>query len=65
MAITYLKHSIHGTKVATMNAEVEYDLRNGWEEYDPHAVEEVVEDVLVDEPVVDNALAPKSRRKAV
>lgn len=29
----YLKHPIHGTKVATMEAEVEADVKNGWEVY--------------------------------
>jgi hypothetical protein len=29
----YLKHPIHGTKVATMEAEAEADVQNGWEVY--------------------------------
>jgi hypothetical protein len=35
MAITYLKHEIHGTKIAYMEAEVEADAQNGWIEYNP------------------------------
>ena len=60
MAITYLRHPQHGTKVASMEAEVEHDYKHGWEEYDP-TEQEVVEET----PVVENALAPKSRRKTV
>lgn len=33
--IIYLKHPIHGTKVATMEAEAEADKENGWVEFDP------------------------------
>jgi len=59
MAITYLRHPKHGAKVASMEAEIEYDFKNGWEEYDPYEKQEIVEET----PVVENALAPKSRRK--
>lgn len=33
--ITYLKHPVHGTKVATLEAEVEADKEKGWVEFDP------------------------------
>jgi len=33
--IVYLKHPIHGTKVATMEAEADADKENGWVEFDP------------------------------
>lgn len=33
--IIYLKHPIHGTKVATLEAEAEADKENGWVEFDP------------------------------
>jgi len=33
--ITYLKHPVHGTKVATLEAEVEADKEKGWTEFDP------------------------------
>lgn len=52
----YLKHPIHGTKVAICDLEVEHDERNGWSQYNP------------DEPeVVEvNALEVKRRpRRAV
>jgi hypothetical protein len=38
--IIYLRHPIHGTKVATLEAEAEADKQNGWEEFDPTKREE-------------------------
>ena len=35
MSIIYLKHPIHGAKVATMELEAEYDEQNGWVRYNP------------------------------
>lgn len=64
MPIIYLKHPIHGTKVATMDAEAEHDEAQGWERYEldtqPEIVEEVVEKVIA-APV--NTLDVKRRRK--
>jgi hypothetical protein len=31
----YLRHAVHGTKVATMAMEAEFDEQNGWERYNP------------------------------
>ena len=31
--VIYLKHSIHGAKVATMELEAEADEKNGWVRY--------------------------------
>lgn len=31
--VIYLRHPIHGTKVAISTAEAEQDERNGWERY--------------------------------
>jgi hypothetical protein len=31
----YLKHSVHGAKVAISDMEVEYDECNGWMRYNP------------------------------
>ena len=49
MPIIYLKHPIHGTKVATMEAEAEHDEAQGWERYEldtqPEVVEESIEEV--------------------
>jgi len=33
--IIYLRHPVHGTKVATMDLEAEADEQNGWERYTP------------------------------
>jgi hypothetical protein len=64
MPIIYLKHPIHGTKVATMDAEAEHDEAQGWERYEldtqPEIVEEVVKEVIA-APV--NTLEVKRRRK--
>lgn len=67
MPIIYLKHPIHGTKVATMDAEAEHDEAQGWERYEldtqPEIVEEVVEVVeeVIAAPV--NTLEKRTRRK--
>lgn len=37
MPIIYLKHPTHGVKIATMDAEAEYDEKNGWIRYNPDA----------------------------
>ena len=66
MPIIYLKHPTHGTKVATMDAEVEHDEAHGWERYEldtqPESVVEEVEEVTA-APV--NTLEVKRRRKTV
>jgi len=43
MPIIYLKHPIHGAKVATMELEAEYDEQNGWVRYNPDETEPEVE----------------------
>jgi len=64
MPIIYLKHPVHGTKVATMDTEAEYDEQNGWKRYEldtqPAPVVEEVEEVIA-APV--NTLEVKRRRK--
>ena len=35
MSMIYLRHPNHGTKVATMSLEAEFDEQNGWERYNP------------------------------
>jgi hypothetical protein len=52
--IIYLKHPTHGTKIASMEAEAEFDETNGWVRYNPNTPE-----VAVAEPI--NTL--KRRRK--
>lgn len=51
----YLKHPVHGNKVATMEMEAEYDETNGWVRYNLDTP------LAVDEPEAVNAL--KRRRK--
>lgn len=38
----YLKHPIHGTKVAISDLEVEYDEQNGWVQYNVADSEDAV-----------------------
>ena len=63
----YLRHPEHGTKVATMELEAEYDEKNGWVRYthdtpsisvEVEAVEESAEEAA---PV--NTLEKRTRRK--
>ena len=50
MPVIYLKHPIHGNKVATMDLEADYDVTHGWEIYEldtqPEAVVEKLDEVL-------------------
>lgn len=32
----YLKHELHGTKIATMEMEAEFDESHGWVRYNPN-----------------------------
>lgn len=41
MPVYYMRHPVHGAKVATMELEVEFDERNGWELYNPDDKEEL------------------------
>jgi hypothetical protein len=74
MALTYLRHPDHGTKVATSDLEVEFDEQNGWERYNEHTpapkaevvevAEEPVTEMVAEEAPVMNTLK-KTRRKTV
>lgn len=35
MAVIYLRHPVHGHKVATSDMEAKYDKGQGWTEFDP------------------------------
>ena len=35
MAVIYLRHPIHGAKVACSDMEAEFDMNRGWEPFDP------------------------------
>ena len=72
MPIIYLKHPEHGTKVATMEQEAEYDEQNGWTRYNvdtPAPKAEVVKiaekpviEMVAEEAPITNTLK-KTRRK--
>lgn len=65
----YLKHPVHGTKVATMDLEAEFDEQNGWVRYthDTPSISQEVE--LVEESAEEaapvNTLEVKRRRKTI
>ena len=67
MALIYLRHPVHGTKVATMDQEAESDEQNGWVRYTHDTpsisveVETVEKSAEVAAPV--NTLEVKRRRK--
>lgn len=52
----YLRHAVHGTKIANMAMEAEYDEQNGWERYNPNTPSAPEEAAPV------NELEPKRRR---
>jgi hypothetical protein len=39
--IIYLKHPVHGTKIASMDLEAEFDESNGWVRYNPEEPDNV------------------------
>ena len=59
MAVIYLRHPIHGAKVASLDMEAEYDKQHGWEEFDPTAP---AQDSTESEPEVVNSLSEPRRR---
>lgn len=59
MAVIYLRHPIHGAKVASLDMEAEYDKQNGWIEFDPTVS---AEDSTEPEPEVVNSLSEPRRR---
>jgi hypothetical protein len=54
MPVIYMKHDVHGAKVANMEEEAVADEQNGWVRYNPDTPDEVA-------PV--NVLEVKRRRK--
>jgi hypothetical protein len=57
MPIIYMRHPIHGAKVATLEMEAEYDERSGWERYTPDQDDDVEPALAV------NALTERTRRR--
>lgn len=44
--VIYLKHNVHGTKVAISETEAQADIKNGWHEYEPNKKDD---DVIVNQ----------------
>lgn len=44
MAVIYLAHPLHGTKVACEEEEAKYDEKNGWKRYDIAASATVIDE---------------------
>lgn len=67
MATIYLRHPMHGEKVATMEQEAQYDETLGWERFtvpDPYAVVEPTpepEAVVEPTPEPEPTPAPRGR----
>ena len=62
MAVIYLKHSVHGHKVACSDIEADYDETHGWERYT--LFEPLVEvEETVEEAAAVNTLEVKTRRR--
>lgn len=59
--VIYLKHPVHGTKVACMEMEAEADEKNGWTLFDPMQLELTLP--APDAVVVENALSAGRRRR--
>lgn len=59
MAVIYLKHPVHGAKVAISDQEAIYDAMHGWMRYDPEAAVKAPADDA--EPVNELAARPRGR----
>jgi hypothetical protein len=57
MPIIYLKHPVHGDKVAIAEQEAEFDEQNGWTRYTPGESHDTPE------PMPVNELRPRRRRE--
>ena len=57
MPLIYLKHPVHGRKIATLDLEAEYDEQNGWERYTPG------QEASADPAPEINALTARPRRR--
>lgn len=54
----YMKHPIHGNKIATLEMEAAFDEEHGWVRYNPQDIEEIEEE---QPEVVVNQLQAKRR----
>lgn len=58
MSIIHMKHPVHGTKIATLEAEAQADEKRGWTRYDPLAPK-----VPSPDPIAVMAVAVEEPRK--
>ena len=70
MSVIYLKHPIHGAKVATMDMEADVDEQNGWVRYNPNEIEpepqpESEIPAFLQEPVNELAAPKKGRPRKI
>ena len=69
MAVIYLRHPVHGAKVAISDMEAESDIHNGWEEFDPYEANDsedyaaLPEPESEPEPVLDAPINQLPRRR--
>ena len=65
--VIYLKHPVHGIKVATLNIEAAQDVENGWIIFDPNEekTDAAVAELKVNDEISVNDLKPKRRRKSI
>ena len=56
MAIIYMRHPVHGEKIASLELEAEHDEKHGWTRYTSG------EEAPPDQPV--NELRPRRRRES-
>jgi hypothetical protein len=61
MAVIYMQHPNHGSKVATLEEEAVYDEQNGWVRYNPETPSSGSDDLVSAAPV--NDLEVKRRRR--
>ena len=61
MAVIYLKHPVHGAKVAISDFEADYDEKFGWERYNPDTPSAPVEEAV---PINALEVKRRSRRSA-
>lgn len=65
MSVIYLKHPLHGAKVATMDMEADMDEQNGWVRYNPNEPEqedEIPSFLQATEEPVNELAAPRKGR---
>ena len=60
MTTIYLMHPKHGVKVATMEAEAQYDETHGWRRFE---LEDLQDDVLPETDTEANVMAETPRRR--